>query len=137
MSISKILIAGFLGLSTALACNASTDPSSTGTISVKVVDATETGVRTVNVDLYKVLGGGATLWRAGSTSSNGMAFFGVDDGGIDAGDYFVHLSFVTGYQLAPGEGNDKPVTVQGGDNVAVTFHVVPSGPIGSPASTRI
>jgi hypothetical protein len=128
MRISKILIAGFLGLSTAVACNESTSPSSAGTISVKVVDATETGVQTVNVDLYKVIGGGAALWRAGSTSSNGMAFFGVDDGGIERGDYYVHVSFVIGYQLAAGETNDKPVTVQGGDNVLVVFHVVPSGP---------
>jgi 5-hydroxyisourate hydrolase-like protein (transthyretin family) len=122
------MMAGFLGLSAVLACNDSTAASSDGTISVKVVDASETGVQTVNVDLYKVETGGAILWRAASTSSNGMAFFGVDDGSVEAGDYYVHVSFVTGYQLAPGEINDKPLRVQGGDNVSVVFHVVASGP---------
>lgn len=128
MKISKVLIAGCLGLSALLACNDTTSASSTGTIEVKVVDPNGTGVQTVNVDVYKVLPEGPIAWRAGSTNSNGMAFFGVDDGGIVAGDYYVHLSFVTGYQLAAGETNDKPVTVQGGDNVSVTFHVVSSGP---------
>ena len=128
MRISKVLVAGFLGLSATLACNDATSASSTGTIAVQVLDANDAGVQTVNVDLYKVFGGTATLWRAGSTSSNGMAFFGVDDGGIEPGDYYVHLSFVTSYQLAPGETNDKPVTVQGGDNASVTFHAVPTGP---------
>ncbi|HEX2692989.1 MAG TPA: hypothetical protein VHL12_02945 [Gemmatimonadaceae bacterium] len=128
MRLSKVLIAAFIGLSATLACNDATSASSTGTISVKVVDPNDAGVQTVNVDLYKVLPEGAIPWRAGSTNINGMAFFGVDDGGIVTGDYYVHLSFVTGYQLAVGETNDKPVTVQGGDNVSVTFHVVSTGP---------
>ncbi len=128
MTISRLLIAAALATATLSACNDSTSASSTGTISVKVVDANDAGVQSVNVDLYKTLADGAILWRAGSTSSNGMAFFGVDDGGIEAGDYYVHLTFVTGYQLAPGETNDKPVTVQGQDNVQVTFRVVQVGP---------
>jgi hypothetical protein len=128
MRVSKLLIAGMIGLSTVLACSDSTSASSTGTISVKVVDPNNAGVQTINVDLYQVLPQGALHWRAGSTNSNGMAFFGVDDGGIVAGNYYVHLSFVTGYQLAAGETNDKPLTVLGGDNVSVTFHVVPTGP---------
>jgi hypothetical protein len=128
MSVSKLLIAGLIGLSTVLACSDSTSASSTGTISVKVVDPNNAGVQTINVDLYQVLPQGALHWRAGSTNSNGMAFFGVDDGGIVAGSYYVHLSFVTGYQLAAGETNDKPVAVLGGDNVSVTFHVVSTGP---------
>jgi hypothetical protein len=128
MRLSRVLIAGFVGLSAALGCSDSTSASSTGTISVKVVDPNDAGVQTVNVDLYKVLPEGALLWRAGSTNSNGMAFFGVDDAAILAGNYYVHLSFVTGYQLAAGETNDKPLTVLGGDNVSVTFHVVSGGP---------
>jgi hypothetical protein len=128
MRVSKLFIAGLIGLSTVLACSDSTSASSTGTISVKVVDPNNAGVQTINVDLYQVLPQGALHWRAGSTNSNGMAFFGVDDGGIVAGNYYVHLSFVTGYQLAAGETNDKPVTVLGGDNVSVTFHVVSTGP---------
>jgi hypothetical protein len=128
MRVLKLLVVAFVGMSVASACNESTSASSTGTISVKVVDATDAGVQLVNVDLYKVLPEGAALWRESSTRSDGMAFFGVDDGGLDAGDYVVHLSFVTGYQLAPNETNDKLVTVQGGDNPLVTFHVVRSSP---------
>jgi hypothetical protein len=128
MRVSKLLIAGFIGLSAVLACSDSTSAASTGTIEVKVVDPNGAGVQTVNVDLYQVVPEGALHWRAGSTNSNGMAFFGVDDGGIVPGDYYVHLSFVTGYQLAAGETNDKPVTVLGGDNESVTFHVVTTGP---------
>jgi 5-hydroxyisourate hydrolase-like protein (transthyretin family) len=120
-------MAGIFGLLMASACSDSTSPH-TGTIAVTVLDASGAGVQTVNVDLYKVVGSDAVLWRAGSTSSNGMAIFGANDAGIAAGNYYVHLSFVTGFQLAPGETNDKPVTVQGGDNLSVTFHVVPSGP---------
>lgn len=127
MRIARVLVAGFLLLSAAVACSDSTSPN-TGTIAVQVVDANGAGVQLVNVDLYKVIGADAVAWRAASTSSNGMASFGVGDGGIVAGNYYVHLSFVTGYRLAPGETNDKTVTVQGGDNLSVMFHVVPSGP---------
>lgn len=126
MRVSRLIVlVAFVGMSTLHACDDTTSATPVGTVSVKVVDANGAGVQLVNVDLYKVLNTGAVLWRAGRTSSDGMAVF---DEGVDAGDYFVHVSFITNYQLATGEVNDKPVTVQGGDNLVVTFSVAPNGP---------
>jgi hypothetical protein len=114
-----------------LACNDSTSASALGDLSAQVVNANNAGVASVKADLYKVFEGNAVLWRSGLTSSNGVAVFGAADGGVVAGDYYIHLSFVTGYRLADGETNDKAVTVVGGDDNVVTFHVVavaPGGP---------
>jgi uncharacterized protein YfaA (DUF2138 family) len=113
-----------------LACNESTSASALGDLSAQVVDANNVGVQSVKADLYKVFEGGAVLWRSGLTSSNGVAVFGAAEGGVVAGDYYIHVSFVTSYRLATGETNDKPVTVAGGDNNVVTFHVVPAAPGG-------
>ncbi len=113
-----------------LACNESTSASALGDLSAQVVDANNVGVQSVMADLYKVFEGGAVLWRSGLTSSNGVAVFGAAEGGVVAGDYYIHVSFVTSYRLATGETNDKPVTVAGGDNNVVTFHVVPAAPGG-------
>jgi hypothetical protein len=116
----------------ALACNSSTTTSPVGGLSAQVVDANNAGVQGVAADLYKVFeGGGSLLWRASSTSSNGIAVFGASDGGVVAGNYYIHLTFISSYALAPGETNDRPVTVTVGDNLVVTFHVVakvPGGP---------
>ena len=111
-----------------LGCGDSTSASSTGKLSAQVVDASNVGVQGVNADLYKVTDGGAVLWRSGLTSSNGIAVFGASQGGVATGDYFIHLSFVINYQLTTGETNDKPVTVSGGDDIVVTFHVFSKGP---------
>jgi hypothetical protein len=45
---------------------------------------------------------------------------------VVAGDYFIRVRFVTHHQLAPGESNDRHVTVNEGDNIIVTFRVVPT-----------
>lgn len=111
-------------------CSDSTSASALGKLSAQVVDANNAGVQSVNADLYKVIDGGSILWRSGLTSSNGVAVFGATDGGVVAGDYYIHLSFVTSYRLATGESNDKPVRVSGGDDNVVTFHVVTAAPGG-------
>jgi len=121
------MVAAFAAVFTSLACNDTTS-TPVGIITVNVLDANNAGVPLVNVDLYKVLNGGGLLWRASRTSSDGIAIFGKVGDGIEAGDYYVHVSFITNYHLTTGETNDKPVTVQGGDNVAVTFHVVAGTP---------
>jgi hypothetical protein len=136
MSFSRLQIVSALAFACALssvACSDSTSVSPVGKLSAQVVDANNAGVQGIKADLYKVLGGGAVLWRSGLTSSNGFAVFGATEGGVVTGDYYIHLSFVTNYHLADGETNDKPVTVSEGDDNVVTFHVVPAGP-GAPGA---
>ena len=115
-------------LLTTLACGDSSSPVALGKLSAKVVDANNIGVQGADADLYKVIDGGGLLWRASLTSSDGVAVFGASDGGVAAGDYYIHISFINGYQLAPGETNDKVVTVKEGDDDVVTFHAVAGGP---------
>lgn len=112
------------------ACSDSTSASATGKLSAQVIDANNTGIQGVQADLYKVVEGGAVLWRSGLTSTNGLAVFGATDGGVLAGDYYIHLSFVNNYRLVTGETNDKPVTVTSGSDDVVTFHVEPARPGG-------
>jgi 5-hydroxyisourate hydrolase-like protein (transthyretin family) len=119
-----LTVAAFAAVLMSLACNDTTS-TAVSTITVHVLDANNAGVPLVNVDLYKVLNGGGLLWRASRTSSDGIAIFGD---GIEAGDYYVHVSFIANYHLTAGETNDRPVTVQGGDNVAVTFQVETADP---------
>ena len=124
-------IPALLCLLASLGCTDTTSASALGDLSAQVIDANNAGVQSVKADLYRIFEGGAVLWRSGLTSSNGVAVFGATEGGVVAGDYYIHLSFVTNYRLATGETNDKPVTVAGGDNNVVTFHVVavaPGGP---------
>jgi hypothetical protein len=113
-----------------LACNDSTSASATGKLSAQVIDANNTGIQSVNADLYKVIEGAAILWRAGLTSSNGLVVFGATEGGVVAGDYYIHVSFVNNYRLITGETNDKSVTVSAGSDNIVTFHVEPARPGG-------
>ena len=108
----------------AVSCNVTTT-SPLGRLSAKVIDANNAGVQGVLLDLYKVEGGRSILWRASISSSDGIGEFGASDGGVIAGDYFIRVSFVTQYELAPGESNDRPVTVNEGDNIVVTVRVVP------------
>ncbi len=112
----------FLG---AVGCNATGTYPPLGRLSAQVVDANNAGVQGALLDLYKVEGGASILWRASTTSSNGMGEFGVGDGGVIAGEYFIRVRFTTQHELAPGESNDRPVTVNEGDDIVVTFRVVP------------
>jgi hypothetical protein len=113
-----------------LGCGDSTGTAAIGKVSARVVDANGAGVFGVEADLYKIDGGAAILWRASLTSSNGVAVFGANDGGVVTGDYFIHLTFRNLYELAAGETNDRTVTVTDGDDLVVTFHAVAKGPSG-------
>ncbi|MGI8402069.1 MAG: hypothetical protein ACR2NS_10795 [Gemmatimonadaceae bacterium] len=124
---SVAILAIVLGVS---GCNSSTGDFALGKLSAHVVDANNAGVSVVKADLYKVLEGGSILWRATVTSSDGVAVFGASDGGVVAGNYYIHLTFTTPYDLAAGETNDRAVTVRGGDDLVVTFHVVAKLPGG-------
>jgi len=123
-----VAVAAFACVLVSLACSSSTSTLSVGKLSAQVVDANNVGIQGANADLYKVIGGGALLWRASSTSSDGIAVFGTSDGGVVAGDYYIHVSFITNNQLAAGDTNDKQVTVKEGDDLVVTFHAVSVGP---------
>lgn len=124
----RLIVFVAASLCLALACTDSTSPGPLGKLSAKVVDANEVGVQGVSADLYKVVDGGALLWRASLTSANGVAVFGASDGGVSPGSYYIHVSFINNYQLAPGETNNRPVNVLDGDDIVVTFHAVSSGP---------
>jgi hypothetical protein len=104
-----------------------------GNLSVQVLDQNNAGVRSVLLDLYKVEDGGSIYWRASSTGTNGIGVFGERDGGVIEGEYFIRVIFTTQHQLAPGETNDRPVTVEEGDDIVVTFRAVPK-PIDPPTS---
>lgn len=108
----------------AVGCDA-TATYALGRLSARVVDANDAGVPGALLDLYKVEGGGSILWRASIAGSNGIGVFGASDGGVIAGEYFIRVRFTTQHELAPGESNDRPVTVNGGDDIVVTFRVVP------------
>ena len=129
MRVSRLLIAAaFAAVTATPACSDTTSTTPVGKLSVQVVDANGAGVWLAAVDLYRVLGADTILWRAARTSSDGIAVFGETDGGIAEGDYLVHVSFITNFHLAPGEANDKPVTVHGGDDLVVTFQAVTTVP---------
>jgi hypothetical protein len=117
-------------LCTTLSCGSSTSTGPIGQLSIRVIDANNAGIFGVSADLYKVISGGGLLWRRSLTSSDGTAVFGAADGGVGAGDYYIHVTFSSNHQLAVGETNDRPVTVVAGDNVVVTFHAVAKGPGG-------
>lgn len=126
-----VVLAACVALISSLSCNDLTTTYPLGKLSAKVVDANNVAVQGVLVDLYKLTLSGPILWRASATSSDGIAVFGASDGGVIAGDYYIRLSFITGYQLAPGETNDRAVTVREGDDIVVTFQVVAAGPGGA------
>jgi 5-hydroxyisourate hydrolase-like protein (transthyretin family) len=109
-------------------CNEATSAFPLGKLSAQVVDAANAPVQGVAADLYKLIDGSPVLWRESSTSGDGIAVFGATDGGVVTGDYYVHVSFINGYQLASGETNDKTVTVTDGSDNVVTFHAVSTGP---------
>jgi 5-hydroxyisourate hydrolase-like protein (transthyretin family) len=109
-----------------LGCSQSTTIYPLGKLSVQVLDANNAPVQGVAADLYKMTPSGKVYWRASSTSSDGIAIFGAKDGGVIEGDYVIHVSFTTRNDLAPGETNDRPVTVKAGDDTVITFRVVAS-----------
>jgi hypothetical protein len=115
---------------TSLACSDSTSASTLGKVSAQAIDANNAGIQGAQADLYKVVPGGAVLWRSGLTSTNGLAVFGAGEGGVVTGDYYIHLSFINNYRLVAGETNDKPVTVSSGSDDVVTFHVEAARPGG-------
>jgi hypothetical protein len=120
-------------LCTTLSCGSSTGTVPLGKLSIRVVDANNAGIFGVDADLYKGVVGSGVLWRASLTSNDGTAVFGAADGGVVAGNYYIHLTFHSNHQLAVGETNDRPVTVGGGDDIVITFHAVtkdPGGPGG-------
>lgn len=123
-----VVLAACVAVFNSLSCTDLTTAYPLGKLAARVVDANNVAVQGVFADLYKLTLSGPVRWRASTTSSDGIAVFGANDGGVITGDYYIHLSFVTGYQLAPGETNDRAVTVEEGDDIVVTFHVVASGP---------
>jgi hypothetical protein len=107
-----------------LGCNQSTTIYPLGKLSVQVLDANNAPVRGAAADLYKMTTSGKVYWRASSTSSDGIAVFGAKDDGVIEGDYVIHVSFIDSHELAPGETNDRPVTLKAGDDTVVIFRVV-------------
>lgn len=99
-----------------------------GKLSVRVIDANNAGVQGALLDLYKIENGTPIYWRATATSSDGTAEFGASDGGVIEGVYFIRVRFTTAHGLAEGEINDRPVIVREGDEIVVTFRVVPETP---------
>lgn len=98
-----------------------------GNLSVRVINQNEAGVGGILLDLFKVEGTQSIYWRGSATSSNGVGVFGERDGGVIEGDYFIRVLLSPSYELAPGETNDRPVSVREGDDLTVTFRVVPKG----------
>jgi hypothetical protein len=94
-----------------------------GRLAARVVDANNVPVGGVAADLYKLTPSGHIYWRATRTSSDGIAVFGGKSGVIE-GEYVVHVTLMPWHKLAPGEQNDRAVTVKEGDDVVVSFRVV-------------
>jgi hypothetical protein len=94
-----------------------------GKLAVKVMDDQNKPVRGAAADLYKMTPSGRVYWRGSRTDSAGIAVLGAQNGGVIEGDYQIHLSFISWHLLAPGEINDKPVTLKEGDDTVITFRV--------------
>ena len=123
MRISRLfVIAAFTCAIASVACNTSTSPTPPGKLTVHVTKTDNTGVALAHVDLYKIVQGSATLWRAAYSSSNGTAIFGAANDPLEAGSYYVRVSFTNNFQLVSGETNDKTVTLVSGQDVEMTFH---------------
>jgi hypothetical protein len=107
-----------------VSCNL-TETYPLGNLSVQVLNQSNAGVQGALLDLYKLEGGASIAWRATATNSDGIGVFGARDGGVIEGDYFIRLILTPAFELAPGESNDRPVTVREGDDITVTFRVMP------------
>lgn len=120
----RILPLGLALLIGAGGCNI-TESYRLGNLSAQVLNQNNAGVQGLLLDLYKIEGGAPIYWRASATSSNGVGVFGERDGGVVEGDYFIRVILTPSYDLAPGETNDRRVTVREGDDLTVTFRLVP------------
>jgi hypothetical protein len=101
-----------------------------GKLAVRVIDAHNNPVRGAAADLYKLTPSGKVYWRASRTDSAGIAVLGAKNGGVVEGDYQIHVSFISWHDLAPGETNDRLVTLKQGDDTVVTFRVQARLPMG-------
>ena len=97
----------------------SSPPAQLGTLLVSVKDENNAGVGGIPVDLY--VAQGMVQWAALSTSADGSGEFRARDGGVLPQSYIVRITVGGQYLLAPGETNDKPVTVVAGESRTVTF----------------
>jgi hypothetical protein len=97
-------------------------------LAVRVVDANNKPLRGAAADLYRLTPSGKVYWRASSTDSAGIAVFGAKDGGVIEGNYEIHMSFITWHDLAPGETNDRPVTLKEGVDTTITFRALARRP---------
>jgi hypothetical protein len=99
-----------------------------GHLSVHVKDANDAPVGLVAADLYRVTPSGRVYWRATRTSGDGVAEFGGKTGVIE-GEYVIRIGLMPWQKLAPGEQNDRAVSLKAGDNTVVIFRVVPKLPV--------
>jgi hypothetical protein len=120
-----------------LGCSRPSTKYPLGKLSVRVIDAQNKPVRLTAVDLYKVTPSGKVYWRASSTDSAGIAVLGAKNGGVIEGDYLIHITDITWHKLAPGETNDRPVTIKAGDDTVITFRVVARVPVRLPPRATI
>ncbi len=102
-----------------------------GKLAVRIIDVRNNNksVAGAAVDLYKVTPSGKVYWRATRTDNDGIAVLGAKNGGVIQGDYVIHVSFITWHDLAPGETNDRPITIKEGDDTIVTFRALARVPI--------
>ncbi len=90
-----------------------------GRATVLVVDsASNVGVGNVLMTLFTTSG---TAWAQLRTSADGTGEFRSGDGGVIIQGYKVRMEIPTGYSLANGETNDKPLTVVIGQTTTTTF----------------
>lgn len=109
----------------------SSAPQTLGHLIVTAKDASGAGVQGINFTL--LLSDRIQEWAKVSTSADGSAEFRAKDKGVLPQQYVVRFDALNGnYQLAPGETNDKPVTVVNGQTQTVTFTIVKQGVGGSP-----
>ena len=99
-----------------------------GRLSVKALDANGAPVAAVAADLFKVTPSGQVYWRASRTGSDGLAAFG-GSGGVIEGRYVIRVTLMPWQKLAPGESNDRDLTLKAGDDTVVIFRVVPRLPV--------
>jgi hypothetical protein len=101
-----------------------------GKLAVRVIDIEGKPVRGAAADLFKVTRSAKVYWRASRTDSAGIAVFGAKNGGVIEGHYQIHVSFINWMVLAPGETNDKSVTLKEGGDTIVTFRARARLPLG-------
>lgn len=101
-----------------------------GKLAVRIIDVrSNKPVPGAAVDLYKLTPSGKVYWRASRTDDEGVAVLGAKNGGVIQGDYVIHVSFISWHDLAPGESNDRPITIKEGDDTLVTFRALARLPV--------